>query len=173
MDRRRHRRGGVRRDRTDRGGRSHALARPVQRRPRRLPGRRPLPAHRRAVLRLLRARSRPVLRRARFRARRRSRERQCCRLAANVAGGLAAIYWFGLGLTGFFAAIAAGFCFYAVLLVCALMRVKVPYQPEVAAASLSRIKTMSKYPLEFSVHADASTDTTALHIPLERRRHHV
>jgi Na+-driven multidrug efflux pump len=49
------------------------------------------------------------------------------RLAANVAGGLAAIYWFDLGLTGFFAAIAAGFCLYAVLLVFAVTRVKVPY----------------------------------------------
>src|SRR5262249_12291991 len=48
------------------------------------------------------------------------------RLAANVAGGLAAIYWFGLGLTGFFAAIAAGFCLYAVLLVFAVTRVEVP-----------------------------------------------
>src|SRR5215467_9092042 len=27
-----------------------------------------------------------------------------------------------------------------------------------------RVKAISKYPLEFSVHADASTDTTALHI---------
>src|ERR1700732_5058519 len=32
------------------------------------------------------------------------------------------------------------------------------------AFSLSRMKTMSKYPFEFSVHADASTDTTALHV---------
>src|SRR5215472_10481334 len=32
------------------------------------------------------------------------------------------------------------------------------------AFSLSRVKTMSKYPLEFSVHAEALTDTTALHI---------
>jgi putative MATE family efflux protein len=48
------------------------------------------------------------------------------RLAANVAGGLAAIYWLGLGLTGFFAAIAAGFCLYAVLLVLAVTRVKSP-----------------------------------------------
>jgi putative MATE family efflux protein len=57
------------------------------------------------------------------------------RLAANVAGGLVAIYWLGLGLTGFFAAIAAGFCLYAVLLVFAVTRVKVPYKAEVAAAS--------------------------------------
>src|SRR5215471_13843640 len=32
------------------------------------------------------------------------------------------------------------------------------------AFSLSRVKTMSKYPLEFSVHAEALTDTTALHM---------
>ena len=57
------------------------------------------------------------------------------RLAANVIGGLAAIYWFGLGLTGFFAAIAVGFCLYAVLLVFAVTRVTVPYQPQVAAAA--------------------------------------
>src|SRR5215831_15581593 len=31
------------------------------------------------------------------------------------------------------------------------------------AFSLSRVKAISKYPLEFSEHADASTDTTALH----------
>jgi Na+-driven multidrug efflux pump len=48
------------------------------------------------------------------------------RLVANVAGGLAAIYWFGLDLTGFFAAIAVGFCLYAVLLVFAVTRVKAP-----------------------------------------------
>jgi putative MATE family efflux protein len=57
------------------------------------------------------------------------------RLAANVAGGVAAIYWFGLGLTGFFVAIAVGFCLYAVLLVFAVTRVKVPHQPQVAAAA--------------------------------------
>src|SRR5262249_26526150 len=32
------------------------------------------------------------------------------------------------------------------------------------AFSLSRVKTISKYPLEFSVHTEALTDTTALHI---------
>jgi len=48
------------------------------------------------------------------------------RLAANVAGGLVAIYWLDLGLTGFFSAIAAGFCLYAVLLVFAVMRMKAP-----------------------------------------------
>jgi putative MATE family efflux protein len=48
------------------------------------------------------------------------------RLAANVAGGLVAIYWLGLGLAGFFAAIAVGFCLYAVLLAFAVTWVKVP-----------------------------------------------
>jgi hypothetical protein len=48
------------------------------------------------------------------------------RLAANVAGGLAAIYWLDLGTTGFFAAIAIGFGVYAALLVFAVMRVKTP-----------------------------------------------
>jgi Na+-driven multidrug efflux pump len=49
------------------------------------------------------------------------------RMIASAGGGLVAIYWFGLGLTGFFAAIAAGFCLYAVLLVFAVTRVKVPH----------------------------------------------
>lgn len=48
------------------------------------------------------------------------------RLAANVAGGLAAIYWFDLGVTGFFAAVAASFGLYAALLVLAVVRVKTP-----------------------------------------------
>ena len=48
------------------------------------------------------------------------------RLAANVAGGLAAIYWLDLGVTGFFAAVAAGFGLYAALLVLAVTRVKTP-----------------------------------------------
>jgi len=48
------------------------------------------------------------------------------RLAVNVTGGLIAVYWFDLGIVGFFAAIAAGFCLYAVLLVFAVTRVKVP-----------------------------------------------
>ena len=44
----------------------------------------------------------------------------------NVTGGLIAVYWFDLGIVGFFAAIAAGFCLYAALLVFAVTRVKVP-----------------------------------------------
>jgi putative MATE family efflux protein len=48
------------------------------------------------------------------------------RLAANVAGGLAAIYWLDLGVIGLFAAVAAGFCLYAALLVRAVLKVKEP-----------------------------------------------
>jgi len=48
------------------------------------------------------------------------------RLAANVAGGLAAIYWLDLGVIGLFAAVAAGFCLYAALLVLAVLKVKEP-----------------------------------------------
>jgi putative MATE family efflux protein len=46
------------------------------------------------------------------------------RLLVNVGAGLAALYWFGLGVAGFFAAISAGFCLYAALLVYAVLRVK-------------------------------------------------
>ena len=46
---------------------------------------------------------------------------------ASAAGGLVAIYWFDLGIAGFFAAAAAaGFCIYAALLVCAVLSVETP-----------------------------------------------
>lgn len=48
------------------------------------------------------------------------------RLVASAVGGLVAIYWFGLGTVGFFAAIAIGFAVYAALLVRAVLRVKEP-----------------------------------------------
>jgi hypothetical protein len=48
------------------------------------------------------------------------------RLAVNVIGGLAAVYWLDLGMTGFFAAVALGFAVYAALLVWAVLRVKEP-----------------------------------------------
>src|SRR5262249_28142519 len=48
------------------------------------------------------------------------------RMIASAAGGLVAIYWFDLGVTGFFAAVAAGFCLYAALLVYAVSSVKAP-----------------------------------------------
>jgi Na+-driven multidrug efflux pump len=48
------------------------------------------------------------------------------RLAASATGGLVAIYWLDLGVTGFFAAVAIGFCLYAALLVLAVLRIKNP-----------------------------------------------
>lgn len=52
------------------------------------------------------------------------------RLAVNVFAGLAAAYWFGLGVSGFFAAIAAGFFLYAALLIYAVVRVKPAGDPQ-------------------------------------------
>jgi Na+-driven multidrug efflux pump len=48
------------------------------------------------------------------------------RMIASAGGGLLAIYAFGFGLTGLFAAIAVGFCIYAGLLVRAVIRVSTP-----------------------------------------------
>jgi putative MATE family efflux protein len=48
------------------------------------------------------------------------------RMIVSAGGGLAAIYWFDLGVTGLFAAIAAGFCLYAVILVRAVFSAKAP-----------------------------------------------
>ena len=42
------------------------------------------------------------------------------------SGGLVAVYWFDLGAAGFFAAVAAGFCLYAAMLVHAVSGVKTP-----------------------------------------------
>jgi Na+-driven multidrug efflux pump len=48
------------------------------------------------------------------------------RMVASAAGGLVAIYGFDFGVAGFFAAVAAGFCIYAALLVHAVFSVKAP-----------------------------------------------
>jgi putative MATE family efflux protein len=48
------------------------------------------------------------------------------RLTASAAGALIAIYWLDLGVTGFFAAVALGFCAYAMLTVWAMVRIKDP-----------------------------------------------
>jgi hypothetical protein len=48
------------------------------------------------------------------------------RMVASATGGLVAIYWFDFGVAGFFAAVAAGFCIYAALLIRAVFRVKAP-----------------------------------------------
>jgi len=46
------------------------------------------------------------------------------RLVVNAGAGLAAVYWLGSGVGGFFAAVAAGFCLYAALLAVEVFRVK-------------------------------------------------
>ena len=48
------------------------------------------------------------------------------RMVASAAGGLAAIYWFDLGATGFFFAIAVGFFAYAALISAAVIRFREP-----------------------------------------------
>jgi hypothetical protein len=48
------------------------------------------------------------------------------RFVASSGAGLAAVYWLDLGVSGFCAAIAAGFAVYAALLVCTVLRVKDP-----------------------------------------------
>jgi Na+-driven multidrug efflux pump len=56
------------------------------------------------------------------------------RMIVSAAGGFVAVYWFDLGVAGFFAAVAAGFCVYAVLLVRAVFGVRVP-EPALATSS--------------------------------------
>lgn len=51
------------------------------------------------------------------------------RLLASAGLALVAIYWLDLGAVGFYAAVAAGFCLYALLTVGAVLRVKEPAGP--------------------------------------------
>jgi putative MATE family efflux protein len=48
------------------------------------------------------------------------------RFSVNAGAGLAAVYWLDLGLTGLFAAVAAGFCVYAALTTIAAIRASTP-----------------------------------------------
>jgi Na+-driven multidrug efflux pump len=48
------------------------------------------------------------------------------RMMTSAGCGLLAIYWLDLGVAGFFAAVAAGFCVYAALLVHAVFGVRTP-----------------------------------------------
>ena len=48
------------------------------------------------------------------------------RLVVSAGAGLAAVYWFDLGTTGFFTAIACGFCIYAALTALAVVRMSPP-----------------------------------------------
>jgi hypothetical protein len=51
------------------------------------------------------------------------------RLLVSAGAGLLAVYWLGLGVTGLFAAIAAGFCIYAALNALAVVLVSPPKAP--------------------------------------------
>jgi hypothetical protein len=51
------------------------------------------------------------------------------RLLVSAGAGLASVYWLGLGATGLFAAIASGFCIYAVLTAVAVFRIAPPATP--------------------------------------------
>jgi putative MATE family efflux protein len=57
------------------------------------------------------------------------------RLVVSAGAGLAAVYWLGLGVSGLFAAIAAGFCIYAALTALAVIRVSPPAASPVSAAA--------------------------------------
>jgi putative MATE family efflux protein len=54
------------------------------------------------------------------------------RLLASSGCAVAAIFWLGLGASGFFAAIAVGFCAYAALTAAAVSRVKAPSASPIA-----------------------------------------
>jgi Na+-driven multidrug efflux pump len=56
------------------------------------------------------------------------------RMVASAGGGLIAIYGFGLGITGFFAAVAGGFFLYAAILVYAVFTLR---SPDAACAALA------------------------------------
>ena len=51
------------------------------------------------------------------------------RLLVSAGAGLAAVSWLGLGIPGFFAAVATGFVLYAALLVYVVLRVRAPERP--------------------------------------------
>jgi hypothetical protein len=51
------------------------------------------------------------------------------RLLVSAGAGMAAVYWLGLGVTGFFTAIAGGFCVYAALTTLAVIRISPPSAP--------------------------------------------
>ena len=59
------------------------------------------------------------------------------RMMTSAGLGLVAVYWLDLGVAGFFAAVAAGFCVYAALLVRAVFGVRAP-DGALATSSASR-----------------------------------
>jgi Na+-driven multidrug efflux pump len=56
------------------------------------------------------------------------------RMVVSASGRLAAVYWLDFGVAGFFAAVAAGFCLYAALLVHTVFAVKAPAAAPAARA---------------------------------------
>jgi len=60
------------------------------------------------------------------------------RMIASAGGGLVAIYAFGLGVTGFFAAVAGGFCLYAAILFYAVFKLRTPHAARAAPAKECR-----------------------------------
>ena len=65
------------------------------------------------------------------------------RLLASGAGALIAIYWLDLGATGFFVAVAFGFCAYAAMTVWAVIRVKTPEEAETKGVGSSDARSDS------------------------------
>jgi hypothetical protein len=59
-------------------------------------------------------------------------------MVAGAGGGLVAIYGLDLGVTGFFAAVAAGFCIYAALLVRTVIGVRTPAAARTVTSSTNR-----------------------------------
>ena len=57
------------------------------------------------------------------------------RMVASAGAGLVAIYELDLGVAGFFAAVAAGFCLYAAMLVYSIFNLKTPNAAAVAASA--------------------------------------
>ena len=57
------------------------------------------------------------------------------RMVASAGAGLVAIYELDLGVARFFAAVAAGFCLYAAMLVYSIFNLKTPNAAAVAASA--------------------------------------
>jgi len=65
------------------------------------------------------------------------------RLLGSAAGALIALYWLDLGVTGFFVAVALGFCVYAAMTAYAVLRVKDPGQDETGRRAGGEARTDS------------------------------
>jgi putative MATE family efflux protein len=126
VDRRGAGRARVRDHRPDRRVRAPPVDRPVQRRCRSRASRRPLPAHRRPGLSVVRARPRTFLRHPRLRPCRCGHERQCGAHGRKRERRAPRHLPARPRRRRFFAAVAAGFCIYAALLVRTVFGIKTP-----------------------------------------------